>query len=785
MEGFASKTDGRKEIDLLEYVRVVLKRKWVLVTFTAVLVALAAVLSFTRTPLYRATATLLIDEPGSSLINIQDVLNAGAYYRSDYLGTYFNTQLRLLTSRSLAERVAKKLNLAARPELRAPGGSRGGLLAGLKSVLTFRWLAGRGRQAGEAAAGPAPAPSSAAYAAVVQGGLSIMPIPETRLVYVSYVSPNAGLAADIVNALAEEFVNFSVETRYEATKQTSEFLTEQIALLRDDLKRKEEDLQKYGQEKNLLYLSDNESTVVSNFADVNTALTNAQIERYAKEAAYLELKVLNVDSLPESVSNPTIQALRTTYTQVRSDYDEKSRIYRPEYPEMVQLKARLDATRNTLLEEIRKAVDAAETDYRAALKKETSLQNLLNEQRGDVTRMNKNAIFYHTLRTEVENMRTLLSTLVAKQNEIQVSSQLGGLRTSNIKVVDRALVPPAPFTPNVRRNLLIALLVGLFGGLGLIFLVEYLDNTVKGPEDVEKLVHLPSLGVIPFLSPDGGRKKSDVYGAYRSYGSEPEPAGTELPVVREIELINHLYPKFSIAEDYRNVRTSILFSHADGAPKTIAFTSTLPQEGKTATVSNLAVSFAQLEGKVLLVDADMRKPRLSRVFNIRNTHGLSSFLAGKHAFDEVVQKTSIENVWTIPSGPHPPNPAELLNSKRMKELMAQAKKAFNVVLLDTPPVLAVIDPVIVCSLADSTVFVVRSGKTTRRSLQRAIDDVRRSKADIIGVVFNEVRIGHQAVGTPFYHYYQYEYGSSEGPAAEARPEAPSGGAAKTRKKRSP
>ena len=205
---------------------------------------------------------------------------------------------------------------------------------------------------------PAPMPSSAAYAAVVQGGLSIMPIPETRLVYVSYVSPNAGLAADIVNALAEEFVNFSVETRYEATKQTSEFLTEQIALLRDELKRKEEDLQKYGTEKNLLYLSDNESTVVSNFADVNTALTNAQIERYAKEAAYLELKGLNVDSLPESVSNPTIQALRTTYTQVRSDYDEKSRIYRPEYPEMIQLKARLDATRNTLLEEIRKAVDA-------------------------------------------------------------------------------------------------------------------------------------------------------------------------------------------------------------------------------------------------------------------------------------------------------------------------------------------------------------------------------------------------------------------------------------------
>jgi succinoglycan biosynthesis transport protein ExoP len=771
MKGFASKTE-RKEVDLLEYVRVVLKRKWVLVTFAAVLVVLAAVVSFTRTPLYRATATLLIDEPGSSLLNIQDVLNAGAYYRNDFMGTYFNTQLRLLTSRSLSERVAKKLNLGARPEFRAAAAPRRGLGGRIKDVASFRWLFGRGKDKGKDAAPALSGPATASYAFAIQGGLSIAPIPETRLVYVSYVSPHASLAADVVNALVEEFVSFSVETRYEATKQTSEFLTEQVALLREDLKRKEEDLQKYGQEKNLLYLSDNESTVVNNFASVNTALTAAQIERYTKESAYLELKKLSVDALPESVNNPTIQALRTTYSQVKSDYEEKGKIYRPDYPEMVQLKARLDATRNTLQEEIRKAVGTAEADYRAALKKESSLQGLLDEQRGDVTKMNKNAIFYHTLRTEVENMRTLLSTLVAKQNEIQVSSQLGGLRTSNIKVVDHALVPGGPFTPNIKRNLLMALMLGLFGGLGLVFLVEYLDNTVKGPEDVEKLVGLPSLGVIPFLTADNGRKKADVYGGYRTYGQEESKPSEAVPEVREIELINHLYPKFSIAEDYRNVRTSILFSHADSSPKTICFTSTLPQEGKTATVSNLAVSFAQLEGKVLLVDADLRKPRLSKVFNLRNSLGLSSYLAGKNTFDEVVQKTSIENVWTIPSGPHPPNPAELLNSRRMKELLAQAKERFSVVLLDTPPVLAVIDPVIVSSLADATVFVVRAGKTTRKPLVRAIGEIRKSKADILGVVFNEVRIGRQAIGTPFYHYYQYEYETKEPSAAGGgKPEA--------------
>jgi capsular exopolysaccharide synthesis family protein len=771
MNGFAGKTD-KKEFDVLEYARVVLKRKWVMLTFAAVLVVLAAVLSYTTTPLYRATAQILIDEPGSSLLNIQDVLNAGGYYRTDYMGTYFNTQLRLLTSRSLAERVAKKINLGARPEFRAMQVSRPGPAGAIKRIVTLRWLFGGAKPSGTERPQASQTQAYASQAFAVLGGLSILPVEETRLVYVSYVSPDPALAADIVNALVEEFVGFSVETRYEATKQASEFLTEQIALLREDLKRKEEDLQKYGQEKDLLYLSDNESTVVNDFADVNTALTTARIERYAKESAYRELKNLSIDALPESVSNPTIQALKTTYLQVKSDHDEKAQIYRPDYPEMGRLKARLEATRNTLEGEIRKEVDAAEAEYRAALNQEDSLQRLLDKQRGDVTRMNKNAIFYHTLRTEVENMRTLLSTLVAKQNEIQVSSQLGGLRTSNIKVVDKALVPGGPFTPNIRRNLLTALLLGLFGGLALVFLVEYLDNTVKGPEDVEKLAGLPSLGIIPFLSADGVRKKSEPYGPYRSYGEDEDKTGPFVPVNREIELINHLYPKFSIAEDYRTIRTSILFSHADAAPKTICFTSTLPQEGKTATVSNLAVSFAQLEGKVLLIDADLRKPRLHKVFNIWNKLGLSSFLAGKEGFEEVVQKTSIENVWTVPSGPHPPNPAELLDSKRMKELLALAKDRFQVVLLDTPPVLAVIDPVIVSSIADSTVFVVRSGKTTRRTLARAIEEVRKSKADVIGVVFNEVKIGRQGIGTPFYHYYEYEYESAEKEGTAEPPKKP-------------
>ncbi len=770
----------RKEIDLREYVRIVLKRKNILIAFTAVLLVFVAIFSFTATRLYRATATIMIDEPSSNMLNIQDILSSGAYYRSDYLGTYFSTQLRLLTSRSLAERVARKMNFPARPEFQAAARPRPSPLKGVKDLVTLRWLFGS-KKAAAGGEQPLYKPSPySAYAFTVLGGLSVSPVEETRLVDVSYTSMHPVLAADVVNALVEEFITYSIETRYEATQQASEFLSEEIAKLREDLGAKERDLQRYGEEKKLLFLNKDESSVVTKFADVSSALTEAQVDRIKKESLFRELKGLSVDTLPQFINNPLIQGVKTSYTQTKNEYDEKIKVFKPDYPEMVKLKARLDSMKSELESEIRKAVDAGEADFRSAQKKEASLQNMLETQRTEVSRTDSNAILYNSLRIEVENMRDLLNNLTAKQNETLVSARLGGLRTSNIKIIDRALVPGGPFTPDTKRNLLMALLVGLIGGLGLVFLAEYLDNTVKGPEDAEKLTGLPSLGIIPFLEPDSSKKRGDVYGTY-SYGAENAPASETMPEVSDIELINHLYPKFSISEDYRTVRTSILFSNAERQPKTICFTSTLPQEGKTATVANMAVSFAQLEGKILLIDCDLRKPRLHKVFKARNLVGLSGCLTGKVAFDDAIQKTAIENIWILPSGPHPPNPAELLNSRRMRDLLEVVKDRFDFVLLDTPPVLAVIDPVIISSLADCTVVVIRAGKTTRKPLVRAVAELRKAKSDIIGVIFNEVKLGRQGSAVPYYQYYQYEYASNPDDRKRAPEAKDTGGGGKAGK----
>ena len=588
-----------------------------------------------------------------------------------------------------------------------------------------------------------------------------MPVEETRLVDVHLISTDAVFAADVVNTLAREFINYSVEMRYAATQQASEFLVDQIADLRSDLNAKEKELQKYGEEKKLLFLKEKENTVVTKFGDLSQAFTQAQVDRINQEAAYKELKELRVGSLPPFISDPVIQKLRTDYATAKSDFDQKSLTYGQGYPLMKELSGRVASIRSELEKEIRNAVSRSEQSYSEALKKEESFRAILEGQRVDVVRTNNDAILYNSLNIEVENMRTLLTTLVARQNETLVSARLQGLKTSNIKIIDRALIPKKPVAPNPSRNLILALMLGLIIGIATAFMVEYLDNSIKNPEDAENLVGLPSLGIIPFVGVNGIARKSGYRNSYSSYGGDDGSEKKAREEVKEIELINHFFPNLSVAEDYRTIRTSILFSQADNPPRVITVTSVFPQEGKTSTISNLAVSFAQLKKRVLLIDADLRRPRLHTVYNVNNTKGLSSYLTGRSNLDEAIQLTSIKNLWLIPSGPNPPNPAELLDSQTMKELTKLSLARFDLVLIDSPPVMAVIDPVILGQVSDSIVMVVKPGKTNRKALVRAVEELRKSSSPIIGIIYNEVKPSSgSSYYLPSYLSYMDEYQES-------------------------
>lgn len=756
--------EKKREVNLIEYWSVIVKRKWVIMTFAGTLIFFTGVFSFFATPKYKSKATLLIEEETSGILSIDDTFGYQPRVFKDL--RFFNTQLKLLESESLAERVARKMNLLSRSEFGAGKNPKKGLIASAKDLISFKWITPKKKSKGKKSKYLTPSDPYSEIVKEVQKNIKVNPIRDTKLVEVSFTSPSPILSTEIVNTLSEEFIDFSIEKRYKTTQQASDFLDEQIANLRDGLAARERELQKYSQEKELFFLSDTESSVVSKFADLNKAFTQAQIDRINKEASYRKLKNLKVDSLPRTLENRIIQDLERDYTIIKNEYEEKSIIYKPDYPEIIKLKAKLDSMREELKGEIKKAVDLAEAEYQSALKEESSLKNLLEKQKADVVRMNSNSILYNSLKIEVDNNRTLLNSLVERQSETLVSARLGGLNTSSISIIDKAKVPKDPVSPKKKLNLFLALLMGVFGGVGLCFFFEYLDNTVKGSEDVEKLVGLPSLGVIPFLPPEGVKKKMrHVYYSRHGYSYGKENPGSEnpLPEIKQIELVNHLHPRFSISEDYRTVRTSILLSHAENPPKTILFTSALPKEGKTATVVNMAVAFSQLEERVLIIDADLRQPRLHRIFEVRNLRGLSGYLTGNVSLENAIQETSVENIWILPSGVIPPNPAELLNSKRMKEMIEEVNKRYDVILVDTTPVLAVIDAVIVSSLVDSTVFVIKAGELTHKPFLNAVEELRRVKAKIIGVLFNELKMtrGDYSFMNYYRYYRQHYYGEEE------------------------
>jgi len=753
----------KQEIDLLFFWRVFLKRKWIVFTFLLMVVTVVAILSFTATRIYQSTATILIESPRSDYLTLQDLLGNNQYGGFSYDDMYFNTQLELLRSRGLGERVAKRLDLLNRPGFQEKSVNPTSIFGAIKSFFSFRWLRGKPASAAQTAEPTSPEElneRNAILGSEIIARVLTTVVERTGLVQVSYKSSNPKLATEVVNTLVEEFYTYSIEARYEATKQASDFLTEQIAQLRTDLEIKQRELQRFGQEKNLMFLNNQEDTAVGEFSNLYNAYMQAQIKRVNKESVLRELQGLNLDAIstPTRISNATVAGLLSDYLRTKIEYEEKLKFYRETYPDMERLKNRLDSQKTQLQTEIRNALDGAESEYRAARKEEEALQTMMTNQRQDVVVSNSNKVRYNVLKAEVEGTQTLLAFLQSKQQETQVSARVTGQRTSNIRIVDKALVPNSPVSPNVMKNIMFALLWGLFLGLGLAFAVEFMDTSLKSPEDVEKLTGLPSLGLIPSYSSSSRNLYLDYYAYSQKERSDRGNPGTESAA---IELINHFDPNLAVSEAYRTIRTSILFSQTDReALKILSFTSAFPQEGKSTTATNMAVSFAQLGPKVLLVDSDLRKPRIHKIFKVRNIVGLSNVLTGRIQPRDAIQSTHVPNLEILPCGPIPPNPAELLNSPRMAELLNLLRTKYSYVLIDTPPMLFVSDAAIVSSICDCTVIVLRPEKAFRKPFLTMVGELAKAKAKVAGVIFNDVNIRKNTYYADHYRYhYRYKYGS--------------------------
>jgi len=719
------------EIDLRKYLDIIIRRRWTVISVTIIAVAITMIISLVMRPVYTARGTVMIEkEP--NILSFEDIFQIETF-RDDY----FQTQYKLLQSRTLAERTIDRLKLWEKEEF----ASRKSLTSDeLKNPVFRRKLVDR-----------------------FLDRLEVKPIRMTRLVEVTFKAHDPVLAGDCVNALFDSFVDMNVEAKYEATEQATEFLSQQITELRKEISQKEQELQNYGQEKDIVILSDKETTILDKLSELNKALTEAQIDRVRKESYYNGIKDASPDFIPEALNNPLIQRLREDYLKLSREYVKMQEKFQPEYPEMQRLKAELDSARELLKNETQRLVMAAYSEYQSALNKEKSLQAMFEKQKEEAFRLNSNAILYNSLKIEIENKKNLLESLLKRQSETGVSARLRGLRTSNIRIVDRADIPIRPSSPRKFRNFLLALFLGLLGGVGLALVVEYLDNSVKSVEDVERYSGLPTLGVVPAFSEDS--VLSGYYYAYRSGDEEGKKKKSEKKMEaraghepRSIELIAHFAPESAFAESYRSLRTALLLSGPQERLRVLMVTSPLPDEGKSATISNLAVSLAQMEKRVVLIDADLRKPKQHKIFNQKNHDGLTNYLAMGLEAERLIKTTLVPSLYFINSGPIPPNPAELLSSEKMKALLEKLKGQFDFILVDTPPILSVTDAQIVGRMVDGLVLVVQAEKTPREALRQARDTIDLLKLKTFGVVVNSLNLDSRGYYyRHYYRHYQKEY----------------------------
>jgi polysaccharide biosynthesis transport protein len=699
-----------------DYWRVLRKRKWAVLGTMGVVMVLVTIATFRMTPLYEASARIAITQQNT------DNLNVNEQRQQDYAFDYnieLDTQAKILQSDTLALMVIDQLQLDRNPRF-APG----------KVVNTN---------------GPRDSMREAMLLARWRDGLIVNKIQRTRMVEIRYLSPDPKLAAQIVNTLANVYVENNFKTRYESTVQASEWLERQLNDLQVKVEKSQEALIDFQRKNNIVGLDDKQNVTVAKLGDLNKEVTEAETDRYMKQSAYETTKQGNLDSLPELSNNALVSDFRRQESELRRQLAQAEIQFGPSYPKVQEINSQLAQVQATIKAEVDRIVSRKKADYEAAIARERMLKSSFDSQTQAVTNLNERAIEYNQLKQDADANRALYASLTAKLKEAAVTS---GLRSSNIQKIDTARVPLSPSKPDVPRNLGMGLILGFVGGIALAFLLEALDNTVRTPDQVEMISQLPALGIIPV--------GVNTLPASQSKGKGGAIVAANAARGNEVGLVSHTRPKSEIAEAYRALRTSILLSSIGQVPKVLLLTSALPQEGKTTTSINTAIVLAQKGGKVLLVDADMRRPSVHQTMKIRNRAGLSTLLTGSSTMEEVVTASPVlPNLFVIPAGPPPPHPAELLGSSVMQEFIDRWRGEYDHIIIDTPPVLSVTDAVLLSVWADAVVLVIRSAKTTKDALRRSSDILAQVNARVMGVVVNAIDLHSPDA---YYYYYGASYG---------------------------
>lgn len=767
--GYGYGDEEEEGIRLRELWRTIRKRKWLILTISVIVTTLVIIEAYRTKSTYRASAFIEMVKERPSV----KPAAGGVVIQTDE-DSYFpqlsiNTSLFRLTSEPLLEDVVANLKLDENPAFKQP--QRASVWEAIQAIVNRASLkkpesqpptavapltsGGFSRQSRSTEESERLAP----FVSMVAGGLQAEQVKETRTLKVTYTHTNPAITAAVVNGVARNFIGRNFENKTEEFTSASDWLDVTTRELKAKVEKAEQDLADYTREHNIFSTDSKQTLTTDKLSRLHDQATRSETDRILKQSVFEEVKAGRGAGLPAAFADPKITALQSKLDDLEGTAANLDLKYGPDHPQVLETRQQIKITQNQLAASRRALEDKLKSEYELSARDEQSLKAALNQAKGEAVQQNQDAIQFNILRQEVETAKGLYTDFLQKtsQAKVEVAQQ-----HNNLRLVQPARVPGAPVGPSRFRMIALGFFLSLIGGMGVAYFLEYIDNTIKTVDDVNRYVKLPSLGVIPSIAAAAqGRLKGAKASKRLILDGSSNGDAAEVYSSNRLAVIDN---RSSAAEAYRVVRTSMLLSAAGNPPKTVLVTSGQPGEGKTTTVVNTAISLAQLGASVLIVDCDLRKPSVHKVFGIEHHKGLSTYLSRDIEVDELITKLQIPNLSVLPCGPIPPNPAELISSERMKGLLRVLSERYDHVLIDSPPLIHVTDPVILSSLVDGVILVVHGGKSTRAVTQRARQELAAVGAKVFGVVLNNVDVRRD--GYDDYYYYRYHSGYDQKNASE-------------------
>jgi polysaccharide biosynthesis transport protein len=765
--------DQEDSIHLREVWRIMRKRRWLIAAVAVIVTTLVTIEAYRTKSSYKATAFI---EIGKDTPVVRSASNGMVIQADDdlyYPQLSINTNLFRLTSEPLLEDVVSDLKLDQNPKFSEP--PQRSFLEAVHAIVnraTFKspeaqpptiigeLVSGSGNkqtrvQEEHDRLGP--------YVSMVAHGLQAEQVKDTRTLKVTFTHTDPVITAAVANGVAQDFIDQNFENKTERFTNASKWLETTTRELMARVEHAEQALADYTKANNIFSTEGKETLTTDKLSRLHDQATRVETERILKQSVYEEVKAGRVSQLPAAFSDPKIAALQTKLEELQATLENLGLKYGQEHPQVVAARLQIATTR-AQLDANRKALEEKlKGEYQLAVRDEGSLKAALDRAKGEAVTQNQNNIQLSILKTEVDTAKSMYTDFLNKTNQAKVEV---AQQHNNMRLIQPARVPGSPVGPNRLRTIMIGLFLSLIGGIGLAYFLEYLDNTIKTVEDVGRYAQLPALGVIPAIAGgshlrlNGRGRGKKLISAGQTNGDSHSHLATDPMTVFD--------SRSSAAEAYRVVRTSMLLSAAGSPPKTILVTSGQPGEGKTTTVVNTAISLAQLGSSVLIIDCDLRRPATHKIFGLEiNGDGLSSYLSRDMEIDGLIHKLQIPNLSLLPCGPIPPNPAELISSPRMKALLKTMAEKYDHILIDSPPLINVTDPVILSSMVDGVILVVHGGKSPRAIVQRARQELLGVGAKIFGVVLNNVDLHREGYDAYYYYYNRYYtgYGHDGRPSA--------------------